>query len=183
MEVRVFPGADGSFELYEDDGISIPTEGSFAVTRMTWEQEAGCLTVGPVEGNRPVVPARRSYAFCFYGVGPEAPRLLCNGQEAEAAVSYDPEKHILTLEAPAIRPEDRLQVQFGAAPRLLPNDLEGQLYRLLYQAEMKYDLKEQIFGYLHGGMSAAALLGVLQTMHLDEAVYGMLAEVLLAQTN
>ena len=27
------------------------------------------------------------------------------------------------------------------------------------------------------------LLGVLQTMHLDEAVYGMLAEVLLAQTN
>ena len=154
MEVRVFPGADGSFELYEDDGISVPTEGSFAVTRMTWEQEAGCLTVGPVEGNRPVVPARRSYAFCFYGVGSEAPRLLCNGQEAEAAVSYDPEKHILTLEAPAIRPEDRLQVQFGAAPRLLPNDLEGQLYRLLYQAEMKYDLKEQIFGYLHGGMSA-----------------------------
>ena len=125
MEVRVFPGADGSFVLYEDDGISIPTEGSFAVTRMTWEQEAGCLTVGPVEGNRPVVPARRSYAFCFYGVGPEAPRLLCNGQEAEAAVSYDPEKHILTLEAPAIGRKTGCRCSSARLPGCCPTTWKG----------------------------------------------------------
>ena len=47
---------------------------------------------------------------------------------------------------------------------------------------MAYNLKEQIYGYLDGGMNAAALLGELQTMDLTPAVRGMLSEVLLAQT-
>ena len=56
------------------------------------------------------------------------------------------------------------------------------MFQLLYKAEMAYNLKEQIYGYLDGGMNAAALLGELQTMDLTPAVRGMLSEVLLAQT-
>ena len=62
-----------------------------------------------------------------------------------------------------------------------PNDLAGQLFRLLYKAEMEYEKKERIYAYAREGRRPLELLGLLQTMDLAPAIYGMLSEVLLAE--
>ena len=36
MVVKVFPGSDGAFDLYEDDGVSLDPAPTAAVTHMTW---------------------------------------------------------------------------------------------------------------------------------------------------
>ena len=45
MEIRVYPGADGRFDLYEDAGNGYDYEnGAYTVTRLEWDDEKGVLT-------------------------------------------------------------------------------------------------------------------------------------------
>ena len=180
LRVKVFAGAEGAFDLYEDDGIGAAGEGApCVVTRMTWSE--GCFAIQPAEGDRSLLPARRSCTLEFWGIGPEEARMLVNGQPVEAPAAYDQERHVLTLQAPDITPADRLEVRFAGAPAVRPNDRVGQIFRLLYKAEMEYAKKERIYACAREGRSPLELLGLLQTMDLDPAVYGMLSEVLLAE--
>ncbi|MFP4488288.1 MAG: TIM-barrel domain-containing protein [Bacteroidales bacterium] len=49
LEIRVYKGADGSFTLYEDDGISLDylENKGFSLTEFRWDDSARTLTVSP----------------------------------------------------------------------------------------------------------------------------------------
>lgn len=50
--LRVYPGRDGTFELYSDDGKTLDyLEGEYSLTRIHWDDEARRLTIGPAGGN------------------------------------------------------------------------------------------------------------------------------------
>ena len=181
LRVKVFAGADGAFDLYEDDGVS--ADAPAAVTALRWEWEKGRFAIAPAAGDASSLPARRAFTLEFYGVGPGAPRLTCNGQPVDAACSYDAARRILTVSAPAVDPaRDCLEADFDGKPVLCPNDVEGELFRRLYRAEIEYACKERIFGALLDGAGPLELLGLLPTLALPPAVRGALDEVLLAET-
>ena len=51
LEVRIYPGRNGDFSLYEDDGISYDYEGgSFSTVALEWNDATDVLTVGKREG-------------------------------------------------------------------------------------------------------------------------------------
>lgn len=52
LTVRIYTGASGSFSLYEDDGISQQyLKGNYTITRFSWDDAAGKITISPVAGN------------------------------------------------------------------------------------------------------------------------------------
>jgi len=52
IELRIYPGADGSFTLYEDEGDSYRYEnGKFATINFSWSHETGTLTIGKRTGS------------------------------------------------------------------------------------------------------------------------------------
>ena len=52
LELRVYPGADGSFTLYEDEGDNYNYEqGAYATILFTWNDHARTLTIGAHQGN------------------------------------------------------------------------------------------------------------------------------------
>lgn len=52
MELRVYPGANGSFTLYEDDGETYGYEkGQYAEIALTWDDKAQTLTIGARKGS------------------------------------------------------------------------------------------------------------------------------------
>ncbi len=60
IEVTVYPGADGSFLLYEDDGRSFNyRRGEWMGIRLSWNDARRTLEVGLTEGSRMIPPARR----------------------------------------------------------------------------------------------------------------------------
>ncbi len=68
MEIQVFPGNDGSFNLYEDDGISDNyKKGEYVITNIeyTYKQNDYSLTIRPVEGVKGIIPETRSYKIRF----------------------------------------------------------------------------------------------------------------------
>ena len=62
LELRVYPGADGTFTLYEDDGDTYAYEqGAYAEIPMTWKDKGRTLTLGARQGQFPGMLAQRTF--------------------------------------------------------------------------------------------------------------------------
>jgi alpha-D-xyloside xylohydrolase len=60
LAIHVFPGADGAFTLYEDQGEDMGyARGEFARIRFTWNEASRTLTIGAREGHFPGMAATR----------------------------------------------------------------------------------------------------------------------------
>lgn len=62
IELRVYPGADGAFSLYEDEGDSYRyEEGAYALIPISWNDRARTLTFGARQGNFPGMLQERTF--------------------------------------------------------------------------------------------------------------------------
>ena len=62
IELRIYRGANGSFDLYEDEGDSYAYEkGAHAITPIDWDDGTGTLTIGTRQGTYPGMPAVRDF--------------------------------------------------------------------------------------------------------------------------
>lgn len=70
LELRVYPGADGQFVLYEDenDGYSYE-QGAFATTTISWKDKTRTLGIGAVKGGFPGMLKKRIFNVVVIGEG------------------------------------------------------------------------------------------------------------------
>ena len=79
VELRIYPGADADFCLYEDDGVSYAYEqGACARIPLHWDDAARTLTIGAREGSFPGMLRIRTFFVT-----------LPDGTRAAAEVRYD----------------------------------------------------------------------------------------------
>ena len=74
VEVRVYPGADGSFTLYEDENDGYNYEkGVYATIPLSWDDGQQTLTIGDRKGEFPGMLPTRTFRIVFvaenHGVG------------------------------------------------------------------------------------------------------------------
>jgi alpha-D-xyloside xylohydrolase len=75
VEIRIYRGANGDFELYEDSGDSYDYQkGQHATIPMHWDDKSGQLTIGPRSGSYPGMVQTRTFRVVFvhrgHGAGP-----------------------------------------------------------------------------------------------------------------
>ena len=64
LELRVYPGADGSFLLYEDEGDSYNYEkGVYSVIQFSWNDKSRMLTIGTRQGAYPGMLQNRQFTI------------------------------------------------------------------------------------------------------------------------
>ncbi len=64
VELRIYPGRDASFSLYEDDGISYDYEkGLSATIPLRWNDRMKVLTIGARHGHYSGMPERREFSL------------------------------------------------------------------------------------------------------------------------
>ena len=64
LEIRIYPGADGSFTLYEDEGDNYNYEkGVYATIPFSWNDKTSSLTIGSRQGSYPGMLASRQFTF------------------------------------------------------------------------------------------------------------------------
>ncbi len=69
-ELRIYPGADGTFDLYEDEGDSYRYEaGAFAWTPLAWDDAARTLTFGARQGTFAGMVEQRAFNVVLVGKG------------------------------------------------------------------------------------------------------------------
>lgn len=68
IELRVYPGADAEFTLYEDENDTYNYEkGAFAAIPIRWDDAAGKLTIGDRSGKFPGMLEKRTFRVVFVG--------------------------------------------------------------------------------------------------------------------
>ena len=61
--IRIYPGSDGEFRLYDDDGATLEYQnGQFARTRFTWNDGEKRLTIDPDTSAGNLEPAARTFS-------------------------------------------------------------------------------------------------------------------------
>ena len=62
LELRIYPGADGSFTLYEDEGDNYNYEkGTYSVIQFSWNEKTHTLTIGDRQGRYPGMLQNRQF--------------------------------------------------------------------------------------------------------------------------
>ncbi len=93
IDLLVFPGADGSFTLYEDDGASqeyLNAGGALTTYLSQYTNDRMSVTVSPVAGDRKSIPGNRSYRILFRGVSqPEQISAVLDGKPLNLKLDYD----------------------------------------------------------------------------------------------
>ena len=85
LEVRVYPGANGSFTLYEDEGDGYNYEkGVFSTIAFEWNDKTKTLTIGARQGSYPGMLNDRKFTI-----------VLPNGQQQE--VNYNGQQQAIKL--------------------------------------------------------------------------------------
>jgi len=95
LQVRIYPGADGEFVLYEDEGDNYNYEkGSYSTIRMTWDDGKKRLTIHPRKGSYMGMLEQRHFRIVLVdgrkGLG-------LDNESCTVRVSYDGEKQVVDL--------------------------------------------------------------------------------------
>jgi alpha-D-xyloside xylohydrolase len=68
MVLRVYPGADSNFNLYEDEGDTYDYEkGAHSIIPVSWNESTATLTIGERKGKYPGMPSTRSFRLVLVG--------------------------------------------------------------------------------------------------------------------
>ena len=182
LNIRVFPGADGSFRLYEDDNETCAYEnGACVFTEMDYkEKDQTVFTIHPAQGKTELIPAKRAYTveFCnFAKTGTDTVKVLVNGAETEAAVKYEEKLQKICVEVEA---DTAAEVQIILAGEVSDNQTKERVFDFLNQAEIGFVLKDRLYQLITAGKKLPVLLSELQSMELDKDLYGALMEILTA---
>ena len=66
LEIRVYPGADGNFTLYEDEGDNYHYEqGLYTTITFHWDNNHRVLTIGDRQGSYPGMIEKRQFTIVF----------------------------------------------------------------------------------------------------------------------
>ena len=69
IELRIYRGANGHFDLYEDAGDTYAyEEGAHAVIPIRWDEASKTLTIGARQGSFPTMAKQRTFNVVFVGV-------------------------------------------------------------------------------------------------------------------
>jgi len=99
IELRIYPGADGSFTLYEDEGDTYNYEkGTFATIPIRWDNNSRMLTIGDSAGSFPGMLQQRTFRIVVvrpgHGTGIEPTG------EPERSIRYDGKQQSVHFETP-----------------------------------------------------------------------------------
>ncbi len=195
LTLCIFPGADNTFELYEDDGeTQAYVNGKYAVTRFSqaWGGTSLQFTIAPVEGDLALVPARRTFKLVVRGVSlPDRVSLTINNAEhnldrklerkldrvlpsSGQDFSYDEQTETLAVQGVVLGPADKLALELavGSGMLLAKRDRRLETCRKLLRAfrldtGIKQQIDDDLVNILQGHSSLIKHSRTLGDAHLN----------------
>nr|WP_233133612.1 TIM-barrel domain-containing protein [Bifidobacterium vansinderenii] len=198
LDVIVFPGASGSFTLWEDNG-DVETDARWASTALTLtlNTDSAVFNVAGVDGASDVVPGHRSWNLVFRGVSRNAMgHVVVNvGTGAKdvadtVSVRYDQSTLSLIVRVENVSVTDAITVRFTNALEIADNPVADDVFAVLKDAQMRYLTKEKASRMIDQlGVNALPALSTLEAgpdptersypeSHMPQSVIQALTEVL-----
>lgn len=185
LEVRVFGGADGAFDLYEDDGETMAYKvGESTLTHFTFEwrkHSTTCFRLRTGEA-KSFIPTRRDYVIAFMGVEANASLQITQPEGVPMAVEtgYDSQTHRMAVSLRGVPCGVTVTLTFTSPLMLAANDVLSRCRDLLNHAQIAYELKAEIDNILTMDIPERNKVSSLLALDAPQAVVQALMEILLA---
>lgn len=179
LEILVVVGADGHFELLEDDGSGRSTnEVKWTKTPLTYRQETGTLTIGPSTGEKSTI--QRELQVTFLG--------LDDYQVAHSSVECKKTKTmtrqggvVMSLNLGKVDHNTPTTVSIGPKPELRQNNVESLVRPILADAQIRFGLKEEIWRIVASKASNTHKVSSLLALEMEENFRHAVLEYVLAE--
>ena len=178
LQIRIYAGADGRFEMKEDKGDQIdPAENMWATTtyEYTWSEKPK-FVIHAAEGNTAVIPGKRTYELKFYGIEPADFEIKAGQDVIHAESSYDSYEHILTVALPELPVGIPVTVSFGSG-RICENEKTEHAYHVLEKMQTSYIKKQEVYDILNKyGMTKVCLAPLYAIDGISNELAGVISE-------
>jgi len=180
LEVLVVVGADGGFELIEDDGTGTGLDpAGVARTPITFDQSGGTVTAGPASGALHAIPGTRGWTITFLALTTLLePVATVDGIVVDARIVVGENR--ISVIVDDVAATSTLSVGIGRNPALDPVDVAGRLFTLLDAAFIEYEDKQRVYAIATSQQPLSVRLSHLQALDLDRTLETAVGEILLA---
>lgn len=176
LSVNVYAGASNKFDMYEDDGISYNYDkGEYVITHFdfNWGDKAE-LCVSKAYSAENIVPYKRNYTMNFVGVCDTDITVFVENEEV-VALEKSYKNRILTVKISGVI--NSFKVILSNA-NLCSNSVNEWLEEFLQQANIEYELKDNLYNVLTSDVSIEKKFVYLQQNVRDENVKSALTEII-----
>jgi alpha-glucosidase (family GH31 glycosyl hydrolase) len=185
LDIQVYAGADGVFEMYEDDGETMEyTLGEQSVTSFSFRWQTGGRTEFIISPGtvKKFMPEKRTYTVSFVGVEANTSLTVCinGGENITVQPVYESESHTLRVALYDIPCGTGAKLVFEQPLHLAANETAKRFELILCGAQIEYELKDQIYRILTGIHDERLVISNLQALQIPQNVLGAILEVLLA---
>ena len=183
MEIIVVVGADGEFELLEDDGSGGDlTSIEFSKTPISYKQTSGRLTIGPTKN--PLVKERKYCVRlpCFEATGDFAPQLV--GASANLSVTQKVAGGMVILDIPSVSTDKAVTIDLGGSPSLKANDVSTKVFAIMDRGQFNPQVKDKVWDAVEAELGKGRrhiLLSRLEAIDFDAKMRDAVLEQILAE--
>ncbi|KAF2262087.1 hypothetical protein CC78DRAFT_535141 [Lojkania enalia] len=203
LEVIVVVGADGSFNLIEDNGtgtrvddgdFSMVEEGGiesggenvrFSYTPITFKQDAGVLKIGPTSPDDPCIPTLREWRIRLISHTPK-PELRCvmtSSKKARLAqFATQPVDNGTLITIGSVPTNNSIILELGPNPQLDVINPNSKLWTILRDTNYFYDHKHNAWFAVIADQPLNTRISRLQSMGLPQELLDAMLEILLADS-
>ena len=178
--VYIFPGADGGFTLYEDDGISADYKSGICVkTKM--ELKYGSVirfTISKPEGSETLTIPDRRFTLAFRCI--ENSDKICvseNGSKRDFTARYENNTLFIGLDNVNGAIDVEIESQMSG------NCVEEDVFDILLAAQCENSSKRMIYDKLNWSESVADFISELITLDIDKNLFDAIAEIVTADAD
>lgn len=181
FEILVVVGADGAFDIVEDEEDTDGSEGSLRTTPIKYTQATGTIEIGPERGHG-AGGGLRSCFFHFLGVITSTSVVVRVGDGQEKRLEAKREAGGFVVQIGEVPADEAITVGLGWNPQLAPNRPLPLIESTIQSAQIAYGLKDAIWNAVTAGGpdDIAAKLGRLQAVDMDDNIRFAITELLLA---
>ncbi|UKI38680.1 MAG: DUF5110 domain-containing protein [Clostridiales bacterium] len=166
--LNIFPGADNTFTLYEDDNLTESyLDGKFAKTEIKLDWTGKKITIGAPAGDLSVIPENRRYKIVLNCV--DDCNVSVNGKFEKRY-----ENGAVVVE---ISGADGAEISFDSL-NITENDYVQKVFDIIYPATAEHNLKARIIKSVREKSKAEALSDVISA-DMDENLKSAVIEVLM----
>lgn len=182
LTIHAYAGADNMFTLYEDDNESRDYEDGQCVTtefEMKWSDEK-CFVIHPAKGTLTLIPNKRSYQILLHGITEDIGTVLINGLPSEIETLYDVATHCLEVSITDAMLTDQIEIQLEATTDIARNEIAQQLFPIIDQMNIGFELKEELFALIKNKQERLYLISELKAKIENNDLLGWLSEIITA---
>jgi len=181
LTLKAYMGADGAFNIYEDDNESERYKDDICVRTLLkndWSHRK--FVIEKALGDVSLIPAKRDYSLVFVGINNTNATVFIDEKEVNFNSSYDEVKKELTIQLKEVSVQSCTVIQFPDSMHLVKRDLDTDLFNLLDRFEIGIELKDTIYATVSHQKLQIALSG-LGALNLENDIYHAIVELLIAE--